>query len=342
MRKLKTNGSTLTFSGASKTHSYAQQGIVSLLSLPFRIGRRYGLFPLAFVPETLELHFCWKCLLTTIPYLLMIASTSLFGTLTQHELKEIYGVTGNTERLTNIVVNFFTQVFDTVCILRILFFRKRIQSFFSRFISKVVSLLEVASSENFYINEIRKRKHRLNRLIIFIGILAIISFGNSFTYYCVRVIYAKIPNWKLFIIGILSLYWVAINQLRMITFHLWISMVLCFKIGFTSLRVVTDPNFESRVFLNKRKLLWAMKNYMELETFLAEFHQLFSLQFLNICFTCLMTAINSWFHLTKFVATEFDIADVSVMITLACNLISIFITLGILCNVCSVMTNEVI
>lgn len=331
-----------SFRTYNERHALAQLKIFQLIRLPFRIGHKYGVFPLVLVPETLELHSCWKCLLTAIiPYLFMAASSCSFLLLSEAELKQVYKITGATEKSSNVAVHAITQIFDNICMLKLWFSRNKVQSFFVRFMTKIVSLLEIASAEKFYTKEIKNWKYQLNCQIVYILTVATISLGNNFIHYSTRAIHANLQSWKLLIIAVLSFEWVALNQIRMLTFQLWISMVICFKIGFTSLRIFTVPKLgTARDFLKHRKISWAMQEYRKLEVLLEEFHELFSLQFCNLCFTSLVNAVNAWFQLTKFLFTDTPI-QISTNVTLACDLATIFMTLGALCNVCSEMTNEV-
>lgn len=298
------------------------------------------------VDDTLELDFGWKCLLPTVTYFLMFVASGSFMFLSENDLKKTKYVAGRTEEFSNILLNGSIQLFDTLCMLNLLLIRKSVQGFFARFAGKVANLFEIALSDKEYQKEITARQQRLNKVILFIGSLSMISVGNNFYVFIVRVrsVYAGMEAWKICILAWMAIYWVILNQIRMLTFYLWIALVICFKIAFTSLSVVTDPKGErnSGMFVNRKKISWAIKEYVEVEALLREFHTLFSLQVLNMCFTSLIASVNPLFNLARFAMNQTDFMElVPTVITLVCNWIGVNSTFVVLCHVCTDMTKEV-
>lgn len=324
----------------------ARLAIVDLLEQPFQLSRRYGIFPLAFVKETLELHFCWKCIFTSSAYLMLLMTSPILfqSSFSEEDLQKVFDVVGPTERTTNFAVNIVTQSFDAFCIVMAVWDHKRIQIFFATLMVKLkvlcVTCNELKNKKDF--RQLKAPKNQFKRVMGVIIFFAIIALGNSFLYYGGKAYTSGMAWWKIIMVFILTVYWVTLNQIRMITFLMWIALIICFKVAFQCLRQITDMNKQSKMFWTRDRIPWVIRRYQELESLLKEFQSLFSFQLCNICFTTLITTVNSWFNLTKHIGqSDIEFFEISTSITLFCGLITLNVTLIVLCNVCSSMTNEV-
>ncbi|CAL8117311.1 unnamed protein product [Orchesella dallaii] len=178
------------------------------------------------------------------------------------------------------------------------------------------------------------------------------SFINSGTFYMSIAWEAGYSKLKLYVVFLLVVYWIVMNQIRLLTFYFWIAMIISFKVGLGSLRILinsvareTDANNfrKTKLFPSSDTITWIVAKYHELEKRLEEFHNLFGGHLINLCFTSLLPMINICFQLVRLPVTSQQAMSWSISgsATLVAVLISSAVTFFNLCDVSNAMADEV-
>ncbi|CAL8118128.1 unnamed protein product [Orchesella dallaii] len=312
------------------------------LTFPIRVSQICGAFPFSFDETNMSLSFSWKSfaiLMMVTRYICSLLPPLLSPIIT--DLHTIFARVGVTERLSQIGVNTTSGIADIICLVIMLKKRKRIISFFSSFTTKVIHLIKLGIGEltEAEVLEFARRKMKLNICIGIVLFLGIASHVNTVIFYYQQASQSGKAWWKVFIVGTVSVYWIALDQFRLLTFYFCIGIIASFRAAFTALLILV----REKKLRQSRRLWWIIQMYKEIEVLLEEFQKLFGVQLLNICFTFLLPMINAGFLISKILTTSHGTNfDIHGLVTMIPHVISATITFSILCDSCSGMTDAAI
>ncbi|CAL8118092.1 unnamed protein product [Orchesella dallaii] len=248
-------------------------------------------------------------------------------------------MTSYTEQLTYIAVNRASTFIETVCLVKFIMNRSKIQEFYSTLLKIQSDLLE-ACYENSKEKDI-DMKGRVSKLKKTMGFILIISFFGlvcTVSLHCGRALEANFESKKVAIFFVLSVYWSIMYHFRLLTFYLWICTIMCFEISFKALETLVRPRDVKKI---SARSTWIMKNYKRLEESLKEFHHLFGSQLLSICSLFGLAVLNTSYELLKVLRTEeLGCYDFLSAILAVFQLTLLSIAFFSLCNASSEMTNQ--
>ncbi|CAL8118126.1 unnamed protein product [Orchesella dallaii] len=343
-------------SAHKELQSMAEKDLVSLLFIPLRCSQIYGVFPLSLASSKLEMTLSWKIYIFPVFNFLLFMTPSIFSTLHGDDLEAIFKLEGNTDRTAQTVVNIAAGWVDLVCLVIVIRNRLKIKAFYSEFTSTVVNLLAFSyecDDSDKQATSLKRHISRMRTTMVFILLLTTAAFLNSGTFY-MGIAWKAGYSWlKLYVVFLLIVYWIVMNQVRLLTFYFWIAMIISFKVGFGSLRILINSvahendanNFRTRkLFPSSDRITWIVAKYHEMEKLLEEFHNLFGGHLINFCFTSLLPMINICFQLVRLpVASQQAMSwAISGSATLVAVLISSAVTFCNLCDASTAMADEAI
>ncbi|CAL8085639.1 unnamed protein product [Orchesella dallaii] len=322
----------------------AEQAVTNLLLLPLRINQTFGAFPLALDKSKLTLNTSWKnYTLTFIVSTFIILSRFSFYTLSFQDLQTVYRISGSTETFISNAANNLSSAFDLICLYTFFKNRYKIQSFYTSYLKHVIRLLSTNYSYCAEEEKILRGETKKLKIVIGITIAMLLSVAiNGVTFYCGRAIQSELNIRKVVTFFILTLYWMTINHIRLLTFYLWIAFIISFKVSFRALGILMRPRpNESNICITANRVFWVLKEYQEIQVYLKEFHALFGAQLVNLCFTAVVPLGNVVFQVVKcFREDGIETWELSTLASLVPYILSGMTTFFILCDAATSMTTE--
>ncbi|CAL8118104.1 unnamed protein product [Orchesella dallaii] len=314
-----------------------------LIVIPLRANQALGAFPFRFNNSNNSLSFSWLSFPIFFMFLRVIFSCthSLLFRFIQNDVNVLFAYLSKTERFVHVTVASISGSFDFFCFAVMIRKRKQVVSFFTSFTNKVVELIKLGFEE---LDEVQakalgRRKMRLNVCMGIVFLLALFSYALSFIYFCVEAPESAKVWWKVLLVSVLSIHWIALNQLRLLTFYFCISIIICFRAAFMALYVIVDQKKANQ----SRRIFWVVEMYKEVEILLEEFQSVFEYQLLNISYTFVLPTINSTFQISKLLTGgEFGKSEWNGLGTLIPNVVSATLTFAILCDACTGMTDAAV
>ncbi|CAL8118110.1 unnamed protein product [Orchesella dallaii] len=320
----------------------AENAVTTLLELPLLINHLSGLFPLTLDKSKLNLNTTYRSYCRTfIIFGLVCICPTLFHTLDPKDLLIVYKLRGPTEMIIATAANNFTSLFDFICLCHLFRNRFKIRDFYTSFLKAVIKVLEL--SYTFCPDEVKVLQNQKKKLHIFMGItfaLGVFAAFNSTIFYCGKAIQAGMTVRTVVTFFLLTMYWIIVNHFRMLSFYLWIALILCFKEAFRALGGLINSK-SKEICIQQNRIYWVIEIYHEIEEYLQEFHKLFGIQLLNLCFTSVVPLENVIYQVLKcFIVGDIGPWELSTLASLSPHILSGVMTFFILCDAATSMTIE--
>ncbi|CAL8118098.1 unnamed protein product [Orchesella dallaii] len=315
----------------------------NLIVLPLRANQALGTFPFCYNQSNNSLTF--SCL--SFPFFFMVLrilftfTPSIIFRFIRHDITVLYSFLSGTEQFVQVTVNALSASIDLICLAVMI--RKRIQvtTFFTALTTKVVELIMQGYNklDEMEAKIMLRRRRRLNVCMGIVFLLSVASYIFTLIHYCLEASESATVWWKPVLVSFLSLFWIMLNQLRLLTFYFCISIIICFRAAFLSLYLKVGhkkANQSNRIF-------WVVEMYKEVEILLEEFHSVFEYQLMNISYSFVLPTINSTFQISKLLTTgEIGKLEWNELATLIPHVISATLTFAILCDACTGMTDAAV
>lgn len=315
-----------------------------LFRIPLWINRKFGLFPLLLIEDTLELHFCKMCLFSLGLYVFLLLSPVFFGLLRKEDNDKIFNYISAAEKASNSVALLSIEVLDTLCLIKLIMKRKIIQDFFFVHMGKVASLVTEVVSDERHKSIVKIHKERITGILLFITGISITSYISSVWHFSTKAYNFGFTFEKMLLVNFITLIWNLMYQFRVITFYVWVAMTNSFEIAFVALHVILERQLSKENRHNvwdSHKTKWVIKEFREIQVSLKKFEDLFALQFFNICFTTMLCIVNSWCHLGLLGQNGFSFYEMQNGVAIICSLIVFKASLYFICDASNNVTKEV-